>query len=143
MSAARSRRRLRPRERRLLFVLAMPTLAMAFSATCVSTYLPVLARKFTGSTTVIGVIIVGFYRLSPGLGVTLGPLLAGVAIELSGSPFRSTHGYAAMWIVASGAILLSIPLLAGLRSRSGRRRQTPPHALAGAVKSRVVSVFER
>jgi hypothetical protein len=44
--------------------------------------------------------------------VMLGPLLAGVAIQLLGSGFSSTHGYAAMWIVTSAAILLSIPILA-------------------------------
>jgi MFS family permease len=63
--------------------------------------------------------LTGFYSLSRGLGVMLGPLLAGVAIDLLGSVFASTHGYGAMWIVSAGAILVSIPVLAGL----GRHRQ--------------------
>jgi MFS family permease len=63
--------------------------------------------------------LTGFYSLSRGLGVMLGPLLAGVAIDLLGSTFASTHGYGAMWIVSAGAILVSIPVLVGL----GRHRQ--------------------
>lgn len=62
-------------------------------------------------------IMTGFYSLSRGLGVMLGPLLAGIAIELLGGYFHSTHGYAAMWIVCSGSILLSIPVLGRLRAR--------------------------
>jgi MFS family permease len=78
--------------------------------------MPLMPREHHG-------VLTGFYSLSRGLGVMLGPLLAGAAIQLSGSLFRSTHGYAAMWIVASAAILLSIPLLAGLRTRTGASRQ--------------------
>jgi MFS family permease len=98
-------------------------------------------------------ILTGFYSLSRGLGVMLGPLLAGGAIQLSGSLFRSTHGYAAMWIVASGAILGSIPLLAGLRTRTGERRPRSDdgHARSGGrrarpnsgLKARLLSVLGR
>ncbi len=66
--------------------------------------------------------LTGFYSLSRGLGVMLGPLLAGVAIELLGPRFASTHGYAAMWIVSAGAILASIPVLTRLASRLQPRR---------------------
>jgi hypothetical protein len=41
----------------------------------------------------------------------LGPILAGVAIQLSTGLLSSTHGYAAMWGVASCAVLLSIPVI--------------------------------
>ena len=58
--------------------------------------------------------ITGFYSLSRGLGVMLGPLLAGATIQLAGGAFPSTHGYAAMWIVTSAAVLASIPLLGRL-----------------------------
>jgi MFS family permease len=58
----------------------------------------------------------GFYSLSRGLGVMLGPLLAGVAIQLLRDEFSSTHGFAAMWIVAAGGILASMPVLARLDS---------------------------
>src|SRR5919201_255040 len=72
MGSRSSNRSLRPRERRLLFVLGLPTPAMAFSTTAVSTYLPVVARKLTGSTTVIGVVIAG-----EGLTALVVPLLSG------------------------------------------------------------------
>lgn len=78
-------------------------------------------------------ILTGFYSLSRGLGVMLGPLLGGVAIQTLKGPFASTHGYAAMWIVVSGSILASIPALArlGERRRPARRaRATRRHAKA-------------
>ena len=45
--------------------------------------------------------LTGFYSLSRGLGTMLGPILAGVAIQLLKSPLASTHGYAAMWAIWS------------------------------------------
>jgi MFS family permease len=64
--------------------------------------------------------ITGVYSLSRGIGTTLGPLLAGVAIQTLGpTAFASTAGYGAMWVVTAGAILLSLPLLSKLR---GERR---------------------
>ncbi|MEA2246695.1 MAG: transporter, family, tetracycline resistance protein [Solirubrobacteraceae bacterium] len=58
----------------------------------------------------------GFYSLSRGVGTALGPLLAGLAIELLRDPLSSTHGYAAMWLVSAAAILASIPLLLRVRA---------------------------
>jgi MFS family permease len=52
-------RRLSRGERRQLAVLGLPTFAMALSITTVSTYLPVVARQFTSSTIVIGLLIAG------------------------------------------------------------------------------------
>jgi MFS family permease len=75
--------------------------------------MPLMPRQHHG-------LLTGFYSLSRGLGVMLGPLLAGVAIELFGGAFPSTHGYAAMWTVTSGSILLSIPLLGALQARVRR-----------------------
>lgn len=71
-------------------------------------------------------ILTGFYSLSRGLGVMLGPLFAGVAIQLLKEPFASTHGFAAMWIVISGAILVSIPVLERMshREREHARRSS-------------------
>ena len=62
-------------------------------------------------------VLTGLYSLSRGLGVMLGPLLAGVAIETATPLLRSTEGYAATWFVCSGAILLSIPVLRRMRER--------------------------
>lgn len=65
--------------------------------------------------------LTGLYGISRGLGVMAGPLAAGIAIELAGPLFDSTHGYAATWWVAGGAALLSLIPLRRLRaSREGR-----------------------
>lgn len=53
----------------------------------------------------------GLYGFSRGLGVVLGPLLTGLAIDLMGPWLEGTQGYAAMFLVASAATLLSIPFL--------------------------------
>jgi MFS family permease len=63
--------------------------------------------------------LTGFYSLSRGIGTALGPLLAGIAIEVLADPFSSSHGYAAMWLVCGGAILLSMPALLRLRRLAG------------------------
>ena len=46
----------------------------------------------------------GLYSVSRGVGTALGPLLAGIAIEvLNGGFFAGTEGYQAMWGVCGGA----------------------------------------
>lgn len=62
----------------------------------------------------------GLYGLSRGLGVVLGPLATGLAIELLEPSLESTQGYSAMFLVASAATLLSIPFLRA--SGRGTRR---------------------
>jgi len=57
----------------------------------------------------------GLYSVSRGIGITLGPLLAGGAIELLRGPLSNTEGYAAMWLVSSAAVLASFPLVLRLR----------------------------
>lgn len=59
--------------------------------------------------------LTGFFSLSRGLGLTSGPLLAGIAIQVLRGPLGDTQGYAAMWGVCAAAIFLSIPLVALLR----------------------------
>jgi MFS family permease len=59
--------------------------------------------------------LTGFFSLSRGLGLMLGPALAGVAIQLLRGPLGDTEGYAAMWGVCAAAIFASIPLLVRLR----------------------------
>jgi biotin transporter BioY len=66
--------------------------------------------------------LTGLYSLSRGLGVMLGPLLAGVAIGVARPLFASTDGYAVSWLVSGGAILLSVPLLRSLRRHGEDRR---------------------
>jgi Na+/melibiose symporter-like transporter len=55
--------------------------------------------------------LTGFYSVSRGAGVMLGPVLAGAAVSLLKAPLSSTHGYAAMWLVCAAAVLASIPLV--------------------------------
>jgi len=62
---------------------------------------PLMPRGHHGALT-------GLHSLSRGVGASLGPLLAGLAIELLADPFAGTDGYAAMWLVCGAAILLSI-----------------------------------
>jgi Na+/melibiose symporter-like transporter len=50
-------RGLRRGERRFLALLGLPTFGLALSITTVTTYLPVVARRFVGSTVIIGVIV--------------------------------------------------------------------------------------
>jgi MFS family permease len=67
--------------------------------------------------------LTGLYSMSRGVGVMLGPLLAGVAIQLGEPLFSSTAGYAATWWVAGAAILLSIAPLRRLRADRADRRE--------------------
>jgi len=67
--------------------------------------------------------LTGFYSLSRGIGIALGPILAGAAIEALRGTLGSTHGFAAMWGVCSAAIFVSLPLLRRLRSQSEDREE--------------------
>lgn len=51
----------------------------------------------------------GLFELGRGVGVLLGPALAGLAIHLLAPVLESTEGYAAVFPVAAAAILVSIP----------------------------------
>jgi MFS family permease len=67
--------------------------------------------------------LTGFYSVSRGIGITLGPVLAGILISLGQSGiFSGTRGYQAMWIVCAGAILASIPALRRLQAQQEDRR---------------------
>jgi MFS family permease len=56
--------------------------------------------------------VTGLYSLSRGLGISLGPLLGGVAIEASGENYRW------VWLVCSAAILLSLLVMRPLRDEA-------------------------
>jgi MFS family permease len=53
----------------------------------------------------------GLIDVSRGLGLVLGPLVVGFAVDSLSSVFDATNGYAAMWPVIGVAVLLSVPLL--------------------------------
>jgi MFS family permease len=56
----------------------------------------------------------GLQDFSRGIGVVLGPIAVGAAIEASGGLLGATHGYAAMWPVVGIPVLLSLLPLRGL-----------------------------
>jgi MFS-type transporter involved in bile tolerance (Atg22 family) len=59
----------------------------------------------------------GLLDLSRGVGVVLGPVLVGAAVTGTADGwFSTTNGYAAMWPVIGGAVLLTLPLLRMLRA---------------------------
>jgi MFS family permease len=55
--------------------------------------------------------LLGFGR---GVGLVLGPALAGAAIQFAEPLFADTRGYAAVWLVAAIAVLLSLGPVSGL-----------------------------
>lgn len=65
--------------------------------------------------------LTGYYSLSRGLGITLGPLIAGASIQAFSGIFTATDGYSAVWGVCALSVLGSIPLLRGLRRIAERR----------------------
>lgn len=67
-------------------------------------------------------LITGFYSFSRGLGILLGPALAGLAITFLRSAMPSTHGYSAMWLVCGAAILTSLAFMSPLRAKEQQQR---------------------
>lgn len=64
----------------------------------------------------------GAFEASRGVGVVLGPVLAGVGVQLLEPVFESTDGYAAMFAIAAFAIFASIPLARRIRPGDARPR---------------------
>jgi MFS family permease len=71
--------------------------------------------------------LTGFYSLSRGIGIVVGPILAGVLITVTQhGAFASTHGFQAMWIVCAAGAFGSIPFVRRLRRAVDR--DTEPQA---------------
>ena len=88
-----------------IVALAAPLVAFGGGVTMSLPYallMPMMPRGAHGAVT-------GLYSLSRGVGTSLGPLLAGVAIQAGGGDYRWT------WLVCGVAILASIPAMAPLR----------------------------
>jgi hypothetical protein len=67
-------------------------------------------------------LLTGVYSMSRGVGIVLGPLLAGAAIQAQqalGTPL-GTVDYSALWLVAGLLLIASVPLLGGMRGTRGR-----------------------
>jgi MFS family permease len=60
--------------------------------------------------------LTGYFSLTRGLGIWLGPLLAGLAISLLDGPFSYTAGFQAVWGVCSVDVLLSLLPVRRLRA---------------------------
>jgi MFS family permease len=67
----------------------------------------------------------GLFNLSRALGVILGPIVVGAAIDLAEPLFRSTHGYGAMWAAIGVPIVLSLHFLPAFE-RAERCRTCSP-----------------
>jgi MFS family permease len=55
--------------------------------------------------------VAGLFNLSRAVGIVLGPIAVGVAIDLAGPFFPATHGYGAMWLAIGIPIVLSLAFL--------------------------------
>jgi MFS family permease len=53
----------------------------------------------------------GLFNLSRAVGIVLGPIVVGTAIDVGGSFFPATHGYGAMWLAIGVPIVLSLAFL--------------------------------
>jgi MFS family permease len=65
--------------------------------------------------------ISGLALTTRGVGLLLGPPLAGFAVDLFEPMLESTEGYAAVWPTVAAPVLLVIPIVAWLRRREVER----------------------
>ncbi len=68
--------------------------------------------------------LTGFYSVSRGIGIVVGPILAGLLIELTKhGAFSSTQGFQAMWIVCAAAAFASLPFVRRMRREQELRER--------------------
>jgi MFS family permease len=97
---------------KLIVALSIPFLAVGGGVIMALPYavlMPLMPEDEHGALT-------GFYSLSRGIGTWLGPLLGGIAVSGLTGVFSSTHGYQAMFLPCSAAVLLSLWPLHHLRA---------------------------
>ena len=73
--------------------------------------------------------ISGLATTTKGVGLVIGPLLAGVVVDLMSDRLPNTHGYQALWPVLGVPILVVLPFVAML-DRAERAVSKAPHAAA-------------
>jgi Na+/melibiose symporter-like transporter len=103
---------------RPLIVASIPLIALGGGTVMTLAYailMPLMPEDAHGAMT-------GFYSLSRGVGIVSGPVLAGALISVSGSLFRATDGFQAMWFVCSLAAFASVPLVVYMRRAGADRR---------------------
>ena len=86
-------------------IIAVPLIAFGGGVTMSLPYALLIPMMPAGAHGVV----TGLYSLSRGLGISLGPLLGGVAIEAAGEDYRW------VWLVCAAAILVSIAAMRPLR----------------------------
>jgi SP family sugar:H+ symporter-like MFS transporter len=63
--------------------------------------------------------VAGLQDFSRGVGVVVGPIAVGAAVDAARHTLTSTHGYAAMWLVIGAPVLASVLLLLRVREADG------------------------
>jgi MFS family permease len=67
--------------------------------------------------------LTGFYSISRGVGIVLGPVLAGALIWVTrDGPFSASQGFQAMWIVCAAATFGSLFFLRRMHGADEDRR---------------------
>jgi MFS family permease len=103
-----------------VLIAAVPLIALGGGAVMTLAYallMPLMPKDEHG-------LLTGFYSLSRGLGIITGPILAGLAVDLSAhGPFEGTQGFQAIWLVCAAGALGSVPLLRALRRSEHDREQ--------------------
>ena len=74
--------------------------------------------------------IAGLATTTKGLGVIVGPLVAGAAIDVLGPYLEAADGYQVLWPICGLPILLAIPLVASLVRVEPRARPEPEKVIA-------------
>ncbi len=68
--------------------------------------------------------LTGFYSISRGVGIVLGPIVAGVLVWVTRSgPFKATNGFQAMWIVCAASTFGSLWFLRRMANASEDRQR--------------------
>jgi predicted MFS family arabinose efflux permease len=76
--------------------------------------------------------LTGFYSISRGVGIILGPVLAGVLIWITrNGPFSASHGFQAMWIVCAAATFASLWFLRRMAKATEDRQTLEADATGG------------
>lgn len=109
VGGASLRRRVREREtRRLIWVLALGALGLAWSITTVAAYLPPILQRFTSSTTLIG-----FVLACEGIFAIVLPLVIGPMSDATRTPFGRRRPYMAFAIAPMTLALVMVAFMPG------------------------------
>jgi MFS family permease len=99
---------------------AIPLIAIGGGTVMTMAYallMPLMPKDSHGALT-------GFYSISRGVGIVLGPILAGALIWLTkDGVFKATHGFQAMWIVCSAATFGSLFFLRRMAAAAEDRHE--------------------